>query len=83
MVCAQSNQDDVKLAVSCLNIFVRVLSTQRARHGCKKREAIVSVNENGLARRCPSLSVGVGAARRRVWRFARSGVRRFGTPSLF
>ena len=47
------------------------------------KQVIVSVNENGLARRCPWLPVGIGAARRRVRRFARACVRRFGTLSLF
>ena len=39
--------------------------------------------EDMFTRRCPWLPVGIGAARRRVRRFARSRVRRFGTPSLF
>ena len=39
--------------------------------------------EDMFTRRRLSLSVGVGAARRRVRRFARACVRRFGTLSLF
>ena len=39
--------------------------------------------EDMFRRRCPSIGAAPGAARRRVRRFARARVRRFGTLSLF